>query len=399
MNKKTILFIVYIFFTSTILAPAANDIFLPALTIIAAKLNTTHVQLMVTSFMIALALGQLIYGPLLDRFGRKKVLLTALAIFIIGSVVVSFSSDFSVVILGRILEGIGISACIPGALCIAKDIVPQENLPEAMGFIFGSLALVQCVSPFIGGLMTTWMGWHGSFYLLTLLGLLYFVFLMLLVPETQQSPQKSMQLKQLFQTYKSLAKIKGFSTYLLLGATAYGALFSYLVAAPVFYHKDLGLTVIIVGLILAVNAVSLATTGFSSGYLVKRFGLNKFIGTGIGFNLIGSIVFILLSWLTGPSIFGIAIPMFFIFIGIGTIRPGASTACVNLSPKESIGSASSLYSFSCFTGGAIISILAHYLALTSLLSFAWLMLILSVITAATWLMGATANPLPKTSSH
>src|SRR5687767_1114141 len=153
-------------------SPFAIDMYLPAFSDIARDFGTTpaRISLSVTSYFIGMAIGQMLYGPLLDRFGRKKPLYAGLAVFIIASICCTQSGSVESLVIFRFIQALGGSAAWVGASAMVRDFFPVDESARMFSMLILIIGLSPLLAPTIGGFISTALGWQAVFYVLGGLG-------------------------------------------------------------------------------------------------------------------------------------------------------------------------------------------------------------------------------------
>jgi DHA1 family bicyclomycin/chloramphenicol resistance-like MFS transporter len=185
-------------------SPFAIDFYLPAFAQIADELHTTtaRISLSVSSYFIGMALGQLLYGPLLDRFGRKKPLYLGLVIFMIASICCTFSTSVEMLVSLRFVQALGGSVAGVAAIAMVKDFFPPQQGARIFAMLILAIGLSPLLAPTIGGYVTTVLDWKAVFFLLAGIGLFAMTIVFLFLPEGHE-PDKtvSLKLKPMIQGY------------------------------------------------------------------------------------------------------------------------------------------------------------------------------------------------------
>lgn len=171
MSKLTILMVLSV----CIITPFANDIFIASFPSMQLAFHSDKITLIMTSFMLGLAISQLFYGPLLDRFGRKVVLLGGLVIYCIASTFILFSGNILMLLILRFFQGVGVCSTIVSAMAIARDVYKKEELVKAMATIMAIIGVCPVLAPLFGSFLQSSFGWRASFVLLLVLGIVYFL--------------------------------------------------------------------------------------------------------------------------------------------------------------------------------------------------------------------------------
>ncbi|MEO5648211.1 MAG: Bcr/CflA family efflux MFS transporter, partial [Chitinophagaceae bacterium] len=213
------------------IGPFSIDMYLPGFPAIATDLNTTvaRVALSLSSFFIGISAGQLIYGPLLDRFGRKRPIYLGLTIYIIASIGCAVSRSVDSLIALRLLQALGGCVGMVAARAMVRDLFPVEENAK----VFSRLVLVIGVSPIIaptlGGYIIAEFGWHYVFAILAVMVGLILIGVHFLLPESRQ-PDKSVSLKPkaIFTGFLAVLKVPQFILYTFCGAIAAAGLYAYI---------------------------------------------------------------------------------------------------------------------------------------------------------------------------
>ena len=283
------------------------DIMLPALFVIAEDLAVPDPQqahLIVTLVIIGMAFGQIVFGPLSDSQGRKPSMMLGLGIFCLGTVMVMLAPKFEWVLVGRVVQGIGLGAPRTVASAIMRDLYSDRRLASVFSTVQSIFILVPMFAPAMGQLILLAFPWKGIFVFLLLMGLLVGVWFFLQMPETLP-PQK----RQKFSADNFLGAVKDVLSnkvvllYSIGAGFMFAAFLGYLTAAPNIFI-DIYPTEKWFGAIFAFVAVALAIAAYVNGRLVMRIGMERLIYCG----LITTIISSALYWLLVP-LFGDVIPL------------------------------------------------------------------------------------------
>jgi DHA1 family bicyclomycin/chloramphenicol resistance-like MFS transporter len=154
--------------------PISTDLYLPALPTIARDLNVSAgaAQFTLAVFMLGVAIGQVVYGPVTDKYGRKKPLLVGLAVYILGALVCALAPTIDTMIGGRFLQALGASAGSVIAIAVARDLWSDKTLTDRLSLLFLVIGVAPILAPSLGGLILTRWDWHGLFWFLVAFGLL-----------------------------------------------------------------------------------------------------------------------------------------------------------------------------------------------------------------------------------
>lgn len=256
----------------------AIDALLPAISNIGAAINSldpTDNQLLITMIFLGLGLGQLFFGPLSDCYGRKPIVYLGFGLFVAASIICVFAPSLEVMIVGRILQGIGLSAPRTLAISIIRDTYKGDYMAKVMSFVVAFFILIPVVAPAIGKVILDTMGWRAIFYIQLAFGLLVCIWFWRRQPETLRPEFKIPFSKTVFvDGTREFLKYRETIAFTIISGLVTGAFLVYLSAAQhVFenlYHLKEAFPYIFAGL-----AISIGLSTFLNGTLVLRFGMRK----------------------------------------------------------------------------------------------------------------------------
>ncbi len=315
----------------------------------------TIVALTVSSYFVGMSLGQIIYGPLLDRFGRKKPLLIGLAIFVLTSFGCAAAMDINQLIAIRFFQALGGCAAGVASLAMVHDFFPVRDGAKILSRLILFIAVSPLLAPSIGGLLLQWMGWRSVFIILAVIVAIIMVLIYLKLPESHE-PDRSISLKPLpiIEEYWVILKHPRFITYALSGAFSFAGLFTYVAGSPVIFMEGFKLSPQEYSAVFAILA-----GGFVGGSQFNVWLLSKFTSAQIYIlvlivQVITGIIFVAgaKAGVLGliPTLF-----LFFVFLSCaGLTYPNA--AALALAPfTKNAGSASAMLGFLQLGIGALIS--------------------------------------------
>ena len=308
----------------TALGPLSTDMYLPSLPAIAAvfKTDTASTQLTLSFFLVGFAVGQIFYGPMSDRFGRKPVLLGGFALFLAATFLCSFAPSIEALTGLRFLQALGASGPIVLARAVVRDLYEGPRAAKEMSRMGTVMGLVPAVAPIAGGFSEAWFGWRMSFLITFSMGLILCIVVVVGLPETNKRLQKQpISALSILQGYRALLHHRGYRTYVALSALTYGGLFAFISGSSFVLQQVYGLGAVPYG--LAFGSVVL---GYIGGTLIAQRivgsrGIERTIRTGVICLALGGAAMLGLVLIGTGSMLEIVGPMALYTCGVGLVMP------------------------------------------------------------------------------
>ena len=344
MPKKQYIKLILILGSMTALGPFSIDMYLPGFAEIAKDLNTSvaNVSMTLSSYFVGISAGQLLYGPLLDRFGRKKPLFIGLLIYILASLGCVFVTDINTFIGLRFIQAVGSCAATVASVSMVRDLFPVKDIPKVFSLLMLVVGLSPMLAPTIGGYVTEDYGWHTVFFILMCIGIVILIASQIVLPNSYL-PDTSISLKPkpIISNFISILKEPQFYTYAFAGATAFSGLFTYVAASPILFMDIFNVDGKTYGWIFAFMSLSLIIGSQLNSVFLNRFKSEQMIFAALISQSVISIVFLLLAMNTLLGLYE-TIGMLFLFLTcLGITNP--NTAGLTLAPfARNAGSASAL---------------------------------------------------------
>ena len=341
------------------IVPLTNDIFISGITQMTQYFPGSNISLVLSVSLLGLAISQTFYGPLSDRFGRKPVLLIGLIIYTVMSAIVTFSTSFYLLLLGRFIQAVGACSAIVSALAIARDCYSKENLVSATSMIMAILGAGPAFAPLIGSFLNNYWGWRASFGFLFVLGLAYTLLIYFSFDETHKHKNmQALSIKSIIRNYYVLGKNLKFLTYCSTSGLSYGVLFSYIALSSLFIIEKLGYSLIQFGIMVAFNALAIIVMSTFSPKITRKISLDGAMCLGAAVICCGGLIMWALNTIWGLSIYTFMIPIFITTVGIGMIRPTASAGAMSQVERNVAGSAAAFFNFFSFVAGSFATVIA-----------------------------------------
>ncbi len=332
--------------------PLSIDMYLPALPNIAKDFHTnaSSVQLSLSLFVLGLASGQLLNGPISDVAGRRKPLLVGLMIYFIVSLLCVFSPSIWGLIILRLIQGFAGSAGIVISRAIVRDLYSGTELTKFFALLALVNGLAPILAPIIGAQLLKAFPWQGVFIVLSIIGIVMFFVILFGLPETLPKEKRSAGgMKNTFRPFLNLIKDRSFMGYALAQGLVFAGMFAYISGSPFVVQDIYGASPQMFSLIFAINAIGIMTMSQTTGRLAGRIPEAKLFKFGLGMSATGGIVLLLLLFLQAKLIF-VLIPLFFVVSSVGMVNTAGFSLAMQTQGKNA-GSASALLGVTSFTFG------------------------------------------------
>ena len=260
--------------------PLSIDMYLPALPVIAADLRGTagDIQLTLSAFLIAFGFGQIFYGPAGDRFGRRPVILTGLAAYILASVGCAFAAEAGQLVLLRLLQGLAACGGVVLARTMVRDLAEKDQAARAMSLMHACSSIAPMLAPLIGGQVLWFFGWRAIFWVLAGIGVVAWTATWRRLPETLRPEYRQpLHLGSVLKRYGELVRHRAFMGYALTGAFQFGALFSFLSGSPFVFIERYGIEPRAYGLIFGAQVMFLTLGSLTNARFVPRVGAQRML--------------------------------------------------------------------------------------------------------------------------
>lgn len=358
-NRKVTLLILGLL---SAIGPFSIDLYLPAFDVIAEDFNTSvdKVQLTLTSYFIGIAFGQMIYGPLLDKYGRKKPLLVGLAIYFFASLLCILTKDINHLIILRFLQALGSCGGMVGARAMVTDYYSNREAAKVFSLLMLVIGVSPILAPSIGAFMLAQFDWHYIFLFLAVLSLFILVATAFLLPESFAGNRSlSLAPKSILGNFWQVLSNKVFISYCLIGSIASAGTYAYLAGSSFVMQQFFGLTKAEYGIAFAFIASAMVIATQLNRYFLKKHSseyISRMANTWQAF--IG--ILMIIALMTNTLSFPVLLILIFCFLfGHGFIFP--NTSAVALTPFKSLaGSASALLGCIQMAIGAFASALVSF---------------------------------------
>lgn len=362
-NRNKNFYLILILGLLTAIGPFSIDMYLPAFPDIAKGLHTTvaQVTLSLSSFFIGISAGQLLYGPLLERFGRKKPLYAGLCVYLLASIGCAMAASVNALILLRLLQALGGCVGMVAARAMVRDLFEVKENAKIFSMLMLVVAVSPIIAPTLGGYITALLGWRYVFVMLIVVDLIILTGTYFLLPESKKpDPNFSLKPRSIIRNFAGVITHPQFYTYALTAAISASGLYAYIGGSPHVFMEIFKVNERQYGWIFALIAMGLIGASQINSVFLKIYSSEQIIKIALGCQSIIGAVMALITFLDWNDLF-ITIFLIFIFLCTqGFVFPNASALSL-ASFGHNAGSASALMGAIQMTIGAGTSALVSVL--------------------------------------
>lgn len=325
-------------------APMSIDLYLPALPEMERELVATaaSIQWTLAAFFIGFAAGQLFYGPITDRYGRKPPLYVGLVVYIAASVGCAVATSAGTLVVLRMVQAIGACAAAVSSRAMVRDLFEPHEAARVFSTLMLVMGVAPILAPLLGGYILLWFGWQAIFLVLAAYGLACLIAVATALPESHAgNPAHSLRLAPVLREYGRILAVPAFNRNVSASAITMGGMFAYITASPFVFIELYGVPVQLYGWIFGANALGLILASQLNRALLARTTPRRILIATCLVQAVCGLV-LLAAAVTGiGGIWGLIVPLFVFIAGLGLILPNASAAA--LAPfAHSAGSAAAL---------------------------------------------------------
>lgn len=310
---------------NTALAPFAIDAYLPAMSVLADHVGASihHTELSISTFLAGFAIGQLLFGPLSDRLGRKPVLLAGLLAFLLASLAITTVDSLTELLVWRFVQALGGGACVVNSAAIVRDCFSGRQAASVMS----TMAMIMMLAPLVAPLVGSGLLYLADWWLIFVFLAVYAAFLMWLMgtrlPETRAPGQPAASFRQVLRNYASVLGHREAVGYICAVAASFGGLFAFVTASPYVYLEHFGLSPAVYPFVLGINVIVIALSNQLNIQLLHRRSPLQNLLLGLAVQLTMALCLVLAA-VAGVASLPVVVVLVMCYSGmIGLITPNA----------------------------------------------------------------------------
>jgi len=374
----------------TSLAPFTIDMYLPAFQAIALEFGTTvsRVSLSLSSYFIGLSIGQLMYGPLLDRFGRKHPVYAGLSLYILATLFCLWSRTTENLVVWRFVQAFGGCAVGVASMAMVRDLFTLKESAKVFSLLILILGSSPLLAPTVGSYLSETFGWSSIFVVLAVFGLLLLLAIRFLLPNSSPPDHVvSLKPRDIISTYAGILRNREFATYAVSGAVAFSGLFVYLAGSPIIFLENLKVSAQAYGVIFGVVAMGMIVASQLNVQLIKRYSNHQILLAALIGQVVTGLVLLIAIGTGHGGLYEIVVAMFCLMFSFGLVNPNA--AAMALAPfAKNAGSAAAMMGFLQMALGALASMLVGSLGIKEILPIFGIITSASALALGIYLKGS-----------
>ena len=358
-KKQPLALLVVILASLTAFAPLSIDMYLPSFPQIAADFGVTvaRVEMSLATFFIGLSFGQLLYGTVTDRFGRKRPLYVGLTIYCAASLLCAVAPNVEALIILRLFQALGACGGIVIARATVRDLFDHSESARVFSLLMLVMGVAPILAPLLGGYVALYFGWHAIFTVVSVFSAIILAAVYRFLPETRE-PNPDIKLTQTFGTYFNILKDRNFLAFTLGGGLAQAGMFAYITGSPFVFIELFGVPAEYFGWIFGSNALGMIALSQINARVVRNVDPTRLLRVSLSVTAVFSLVLIF-AGIFNLGFWGTAIPIFLYVASLGMILPNATAGALS-EQSANAGAASALIGSLQYGLAAIASSLVSY---------------------------------------
>lgn len=365
--RKTIL---PILMSMVVLSPLAIDIYLPSMPIMAVEFNvsSSEIQSTLVLFLFAMGIGQILIGPLADRFGRRPIALAGISLYIVSSLLAVFTTDFQLMQGARVLQGIAACASSIVVFSAVRDTFTHQESAKYYSYLNGAICVIPALAPTLGGILALQFGWRSTFVFMALFAVIVLLIVAFRLPETRPTNTQTSGALYHWDRFKPVLNNSHFIFYALACMAGMASILTYVSYAPDWLIRHLGVSEMSFSALFGLNAAINIAAAFSAPLVIKRCGNRPTVVIALLTMLASALIQVAVQ-LIGPTsgmsaAFAFMLPMMLLCIGFALLLGPATTMALSAF-GERAGTASAMLGCIQMSGAALLAGLIQQTTLTA----------------------------------
>jgi MFS transporter, DHA1 family, multidrug resistance protein len=356
---------------ATAIGGVSMNIFIPSMPGLVRFFATdiATVQLTLTLYLAGIALGQLVYGPLSDHYGRRPLMLAGLGLYTVSAVAAALASTIELLILARVAQALGGCAGMVITRAIIRDVYDRDRAASVLGYVTMAMTIAPAMAPVLGGYLDLWFGWRAGLWVLTAYGAALLLSCLGFLTETLKEPQPTIGVAPILASYRVLLARPAFVGYAVGAGLSTACFFTFLAGAPYLMIEVLGRPPSDYGVWFTLVSLGYFVGNFLSGRLSGRLGVDRMVTVGTAMVLAGGAVMTAHALLLPLEPRGIFLPAMLVAMGNGVGQPNGIAGAVSVDPTRA-GAASGIVGFLQMALGAAGTVVVGHTLGSSLLPVA-----------------------------
>ena len=382
MSKKQTRTLILLVGSIVAIGPLTIDMYLPGFLNIAKDFGVVEqkISYTLTSYFVGISIGQLFYGPILDRFGRKKPLLIGLSIYVLASICIAFTPSLPIFVALRFIQALGASSGIVASFAIIRDKFNSTDAAKVLSSVILVMGVAPIIAPTMGGFFTQHFGWRYIFFFLAAFAMLVIISLHYFLKQTKVSDRSSVfRLVPIVKNYVITLKNRQFLFFNLAGSFAMGIMFAYISSIAYIMLTIYGVSQQKFSILFALNAFGFIMGGQVNRYFLRKYSLLRITYVASFATIILSLTFAILAVVVKLPLAVVSAFLVLILFTTGFVNPNSTALSLDKVSKN-IGLASALNGSTRMILGALVSVFIGMLNSTTLVPMTAFFLVLSICT-------------------
>lgn len=342
VNPRTMIFFVLLI---GVLAPIPIDEYAPSLPAMVRSFDSSvaAMQLSITVFLFALGIGQVVMGPLSDRFGRRPILIIGIAVYLVGTLVCILADSVGLLMVGRAIQGVGIASCAMTATTLIGDSFKGDDIGRVTSYFSLVYGLVPIASPVIGGHLQDLWGWQANFIFMFVVAVIAFALIIVRLPETRPpAPERRLQPARILKSYVTVVGEAHYITAVLGVAMSWSMIITFSVLGPFLLQDSLGFSASVYGWAALLVGLGFFVGNLLNTDLLKHHKPPAVLKLGLAISLAAAVVMAILFLAGLVDLITVMAPTFVIMVGIGLTFPNYYGIAVGVFTDDLTGVANAL---------------------------------------------------------